>query len=134
MFVGCQSHRYNLATKDFFSEHELFIEFINNIMVILSNLILVTKLRLLKYFKAKIYPKTTPGSTSAMPEQFLNIKDFILQLEIPKVDALYPDNAQIRDLKILVFKLHNFESETLVPEQDDVTLAGTWALFMLSLI
>lgn len=48
-----------------------------------------------------------------MVEQFLTAENFILQVEILEVYALYPDDAQVRELESIVVKLHDYESVTL---------------------
>lgn len=45
------------------------------------------------------------------------------------MNALFPDDVQIKDVKSLVLKVHDFDPMTFFLQEGKVTLAKAWALF-----
>ena len=76
-FIGCASHRFNLACKKYLEEYEESLSKISRLMVTLRNVKQAGKLRTKTKLSAVLRNDTRWSSTFQMLERFFEIKDFI---------------------------------------------------------
>ena len=80
-YIGCASHRLNLAVQDFIKVDELLISKVNNLMVKLRNLLLSAKLRRLTPFRPKLRNSTSWNSIFDIIARYLQIRTFLPSLD-----------------------------------------------------
>jgi hypothetical protein len=77
-FVGCQSHRLELACKELHKPFENQISHVNTIMMFIKTSIKYTStLMKLSTLKPKVRQQTRWGSTQSMLERYMRVKEFL---------------------------------------------------------
>ena len=94
-FIGCASHRFNLACKAYLEQYERSLSKIANLMVSLRNVKQAGKLRTKTPLCAVLRNDTRWSSTCAMLKRFFEIKDFIDGLGIGTCEST-GDNGRPR--------------------------------------
>jgi hypothetical protein len=128
-FIGCESHRFNLAVKTYLEEYEDTLQKINDIMSKLKNLIPAAKLRKLRHLKAKTRNATQWSSTFEMILRYDKIRDFLPLLEINELDELLLTVRENHEIDSIYEEMKDFESISKALQQDATTLADTRLLF-----
>lgn len=109
-FVGCASHRVNLAVKDIWDGNSDLIDDIDMIMPKLRPLIPAARMRQFSSLKPLVNSLTMWGSTLTMRERYIKLKEFIPKLEIDKISLRLPSNADEISIGHLMAILQDFES------------------------
>jgi len=126
--LGCYSHRFNLAVKDYLLEYEKILEHVNQLMIKLRTIKNRCKLRKLQCPYEPIRRNTTRwSSTFEMVHCFINIRSYIEQ--IPDVLDNFPTVQQIKRIEFLLTHLKNFESVSKSLQDDILDMAEAQALF-----
>ena len=128
-FIGCASHRFNLAMKSYLGEYEMLLRKINEIMSKLKNLIPAAKLRVHTKLKAKSRNVTRWSSTYEMLHRYSEIREFLPLLEINEIDEGLLSIRENRDADSLIEELKDCETVTKALQSDSTTMADVRTLF-----
>lgn len=128
-FIGCASHRFNLAVKDLIAEHEPAITKVHELMKKLHTPNIAGKLLKVTHLKPKSYIKTRWSSTYEMLQRFLDLKDHIRGLENDELDRISPSTSEYKDIQELTKKFRELESVSKALQSDSCTLPMVRALF-----
>eukprot|EP00171_Calliarthron_tuberculosum_P002604 IDg2604t1 len=104
LFVGCASHRFNLAVQDILSSYEDVLSLVHNLMLKLRNLIAAAKLRNLTHLRPKMRNVTWWSSSYEMLRRYQRLREFLPMLHLDSVDELTPnhrDDVTLVDVRIL---------------------------------
>jgi hypothetical protein len=123
-FIGCASHRFNLAMKFYFEEHKGMLKKINDIMSRLKNLIPAAKLRAHTHLKAKTRNLTRWSSTFEMVLCYTKMFDVLPLLEINEIDDMLLSIRENRDIDSMIKELKDIESVSKALQMDTVTMAS----------
>lgn len=94
-FIGCASHRFNLAVKEYMLTYEEKLDDIQSLMKKLLNLKIAGALRRKTDLKPVIRNVTRWSSTYSMLKRFLQLKDILVSLNHPEVNEFLPDGRQV---------------------------------------
>jgi hypothetical protein len=128
-FIGCASHRFNLAMKSHLEKHEEMLKQVNGIMISLKGLIPSAKLRSHTDLKPHCRNQTRWSSTYQMLNRYTQIRDFLPLLEIDELDEKLLNNRQNRDVDSLIEELNDLNSVTLELQRDDITISEVRGIF-----
>ena len=128
-FIGCASHRFDLAVKDIMVEYDDLVSTVNAIMKKLKNLVPSAKLRKLTPLKPKTRNVTRWSSTHDMLERYLELKQFIPLIKLPEVDDMMPTSRQERDIEYMLKKLRDRDSVTKTLQKEDLNMNDVRDLF-----
>lgn len=128
-FIGCASHRFNLAMKDIISEYRDEITKVNDLMKKLSYQIPAAKLRRFTHLKAKISNETRWSSTYNMLKRYIEIKEYLPQLELPEIDELLLSDQDDLTIERLCQKFANLDSVTIALQDNSTTISKARCLF-----
>lgn len=128
-FIGCGSHRMNLAMKIVLQSFEPILAKINCIMVKLRGLILAAKLRKLTYLKAKVRNATRWSSTFEMVVRYTQIREFLPSLESEEIDLISLSPSENRRVDTILLELVPLESVNKKLQSDSTSVSDTRALF-----
>lgn len=112
IFIGCHSHRFYLAMKGYLSNHQECIESVKALLQKLYNEIPAAKLHTFTHLTVRAGNETNWSSTFLILTRFFKIKGYLGQLSLPKIDALFPEEMQVMEFKIILKLLTDFESIT----------------------
>lgn len=129
VFVGCHSHRYNLALKDIMAGHVDTIESVRVLMKRLSYQIPAARLRRHTKLRAKQDCETRWSSTFQMMKRYIALRPAIAQLDLPEIDDLLPPSHHHNEVVHLCQKLEELESITKKLQNPSVTLWDARILF-----
>jgi hypothetical protein len=128
-FIGCASHRFNLAVKEYMGAHEEVLEDINCLMKKLSTLKIAGALRK----KTDLHPITRNvtrwSSTFSMLKRFLKLKDIVSSLNNMEINVFIPDGRKLNELEQLEKDSKKFESITKALQSASINLAEVPILF-----
>lgn len=122
-FLGCHSHRFNLAMTDILSGYSDAIDKVHELMKRLRYQIPAAKLRRLTHLTALTANKTRWSSTYMMVKRYFYIKEHIKAIYIPDVKELLLDDDEELVITTFMKKLHDLESVTKQLQSDSVTVA-----------
>eukprot|EP00171_Calliarthron_tuberculosum_P003101 IDg3101t1 len=128
-FIGCASHRFNLAMRVVLNDDEELISKINTIMVKLRGLLLGAKLRRLTSIRPKIRNTTRWSSTHDMIVRYVRIREFLPNLESEEIDSLFLSPSENRRVDAFLQQLSPLESVTKMLQREETTVSDTRALF-----
>jgi hypothetical protein len=128
-FIGCASHRFNLAVKEFMRTHEDSLNNINELMKKLSTLKIAGALRKKTDLKPVTRNVTRWSSTYSMLKRFFDLKDLLPTLNNQEVNMFIPDGRKINELEVLLKDLKKFESVTKALQSANINLAEVRILF-----
>jgi hypothetical protein len=128
-FVGCSSHRFNLAVQDFLKSYADLLDNLNSLMAKLKNLIPAGKLRKHTLLKAKTRNLTRWSSTHDMVKRYFSIREFLPLLKLDYIDSLLPSIRQERELEVLLSVMENLESVTKALQKEDLNIGSVRSLF-----
>jgi len=128
-FVGCASHRYNLAYKDLLTPQKDIIEKVSKVMKKFGNPIPAAKLRKLTTIKPKLHVVTRWSSTVDMMRRYAELRDYICDVEIDGLDEML---LSVRENKILDKFCSSFtdiDSITKALQSDALTISEVRCYF-----
>lgn len=127
--VGCASHRFNLAVMQIVEENEEAVEKVRALMVILRQLIPAAKLRERTNLKAKLACPTRWGSYFKMLKRYMELKEFLSQLDLPSVEDALPTASDNRKLHEAMQKFEELQLISLSIQKNDTTLGMVRVFF-----
>jgi hypothetical protein len=127
-FIGCASHRFNLACKKYLEEYEESLSKISRLMVTLRNVKQAGKLRTKTKLSPVLRNDTRWSSTYQMLKRFFEIKDFIDASDRALAVNL-PSGLEIVTLQEVMKDLEEFESATKLLQDRKRTLLEVRAIF-----
>lgn len=128
-FVGCASHRFNLAVKDYLKTYENILSKVNELMKKLKKLVPSAKLAKFTKLRAKTRNCTRWSSCFEMLKRYKEIKNFLPLLLIPELDELLPSTLEDREINNILVKLNDLESITKTLQREDINLNDVRCLF-----
>jgi hypothetical protein len=128
-FIGCASHRFNLAVKEYTSAYDGILDDIHCLMKKLLNIKIAGALRRKTDLKPVIRNVTRWSSTYSMIKRFLKLKDVLASLNHPEVNEHLPDGRNVNSLEALEKNLKVFESVTKALQNPSINLAQVRLLF-----
>jgi hypothetical protein len=127
-FIGCSSHRFNLACKLFLEKYETQLENINSLMKTLRKITKAGALRK-KTDKEPVKRNITRwSSTYAMLKRFFEIKPFLDESD-PDISCWLPSGIEFLTLQELLKHLENFNSVTKELQKEDLDMSEVRDLF-----
>ncbi len=127
-FIGCASHRFNLACKTYLEPFELSLMKINELMKTLGNIKQAGKLRKKTDLEPIKRNATRWSSTYEMLKRFFEIKEFIDD-EDEQLACHLPSGLQLLSLQKLLQDLKQFEDITKELQKAAVSLSHVRAIF-----
>lgn len=128
-FVGCASHRFNLAVKDLLLPHKDIILKVAEMMKKLRAPLKRAILRKFTDLTPIVCNVTRWSSTYDMLKRFLELRDVLPQLHIAELDDLMPVRRETQQLELLCSTLSELDSVTKCLQRDNTTMAEVRALF-----
>lgn len=128
-FVGCASHRYNLAVNDVLQQHDSVIQRVMRLMRKLQDLLPAAKLRRLTPLCAKVMCVTRWSSCLHMLRRYEDLLPYITETAEDDVIDLLPSTREHKQITALVAVLKDLDSVTKVLQSDETTLADVRMLF-----
>jgi len=129
VFIGCHSHKFNLAMKDMLLEHDNVIEKVNVLMGKLSYSIPAALLRQKTSLCAKRCNTTRWSSTFEMMQRYCNIRHHLPEIDHPEVQELLLSEEENSDTDALLKRLTDLNSVTVELQSDCTTLEDCRVLF-----
>lgn len=128
--IGCYSHRFNLAVKQYISKSGLdeAIKKIHKIMVELETIKKSAGLRLKTDLVAKKSNSTRWSSTYEMVERYFLLFPFLDEKD-EELKALSLNSKEFKELEILFKNLQGFNSITIALQNDNMDLLKARSLF-----
>lgn len=121
-FVGCASHRLNLAIKDKIKEQKHLFDKIQRLMVKLKYGLLAAHLRKLTPYCALLMNETRWSSAYQMMKRYVLLRSFIASLDDAVVDALLPSPGEERQIDAVLRDMKNLEGIQVDLQTDEMTL------------
>ncbi len=90
-FIGCSSHRLNLAVKAIIADEQYIIDRVHEVMEKLRYPIAAAKLRKLTYLTSQLNNDTRWSSTYAMLDRYKKLREFLPDIGIPEVVKMAED-------------------------------------------
>lgn len=128
-FIGCASHRFNLAVQKYLEQHENVITNINRIMGLLSNLKKAGKLRQFTDLEPVIMNATRWSSKHDMIERYFRLEEYIKEMDDNDLDILVPSGRELADLKKIQTQLDDFNMITLKLQDPSISLLEVRLIF-----
>jgi len=128
-FVGCASHRLDLAVVDFMNRDDSVLKKIDSIMSKLKTLKLSAKLREYTNLRPrKSYEKRWSG-THAMLLRYKQLQEFLPKLESSEINELLLTPQEDVSVDLLLKELKDIDSVTKILQARCTTLSDVRALF-----
>lgn len=128
-FIGCASHRFNLAVKKIVEKDKMIIDKVNRLMKKLKTTIPSARLRCATHLVPKTTNVTRWSSTRDMVTRYLEIRGHIRGLNLNDVDSLCLLGNEEREVEQLAKKLDDLNAVSMVLQQEDVTMSRVRSLF-----
>ena len=128
-FIGCASHRFNLAVQRYLNEHQSLFGNIHQIMILLSSLKRAGKLRRLTPLEPVLMNVTRWSSKYAMLERYFRLEGFLKELDDLAVNILMPSGRELNQLKMVQKQLVDFNLITLKLQDPSITLLDVRLIF-----
>lgn len=125
--IGCEIHRFNLAVRDISYQHDNIVYKVDSFMVKLKSLLLAAKLRKLTGRTERTMKQTRWSSRFVMLVRYRQIKDCILLLHAPQVEALSLSTSE--DRKLALQQTHRPKFVTNLLQRDETTMQDVRSLF-----
>ncbi|ETP46085.1 hypothetical protein F442_07622 [Phytophthora nicotianae P10297] len=119
--VGCASHRLNLAVRRFLKPYEEDLEQVQTLMRRLRTITQASKLRLKTSLRPKLRNETRWGSTFAMLDRYLVLREYI-SADDDELAEVMPSPAANRRLKALLVEMADVESISKKLQSIDLNL------------
>jgi hypothetical protein len=127
-FIGCASHRFNLACKRFLQPFEENLQRINSLMVYLRNIKQAGKLREKTDLEPVKRNVTRWSSTLAMLKRFFQLKPFLDERDADLAFNL-PSGRECIQLQKLLEDLTELDSITIQLQDSRISLSDVRSLF-----
>lgn len=127
-FIGCASHRFNLACKKYLEDYEESLSKISRLMVTLRNIKKAGKLRTKTKLSPVLRNDTRWSSTFEMLKRFFEIKEFF-DLSDRSLAVNFPSSLELVTLQDVMKDLKEFESATKDLQDSKRTLLEVRAIF-----
>lgn len=128
-FIGCASHRFNLAVQRYLSQYEAIISDINQLMKSLFTLKRAGKLRQLTHLEPIFMNVTRWSSKFTMIDRYFRLEESIKAMNDAELNVLIPSGRQLMDLKRLQKDMQKFERVTLKLQNPSITLLTVRDIF-----
>lgn len=130
-FVGCASHRFNIAVRNFLNEKNFRISLdkVQKLMVSLSSLKNAAWLKAQGQLSARKRNETRWSSEFEMLKRFRELKDFLLASNRVEIIALMPSYSELLLLDECFATMEDFQSVTLALQAEATTLEEIRLLF-----
>ncbi len=128
-FVGCASHRYNLAMKDLLHPLQKMLDKFRDIMSKFRYPIHTAKLRQYTNLKPKLPVFTLWSSAIEMIVRHTQIREFFPKVEIESVTELLLNPWEDRNIDELVSKFEDLHSITKYLQGEHIKLSDVRVLF-----
>jgi hypothetical protein len=127
-FVGCASHRFNLACQKYLEPHEVVLKQINSLMGVLRNIKQAGKLRKKTHLEPVKRNVTRWSSTFEMVTRFFELRPYIEESD-PELAQYLPSSVQVLTLQKLLESLKKMEAVTKKLQGETCTLSDVRAIF-----
>ena len=127
-FIGCASHRFNLACKKFLKPFELPLQRINKLMGVLRNIKQAGKLRKKTDLEPVKRNVTRWSSTYSMLSRFFEIRNSVDESD-PDLACHLPSGSELIKLQQLMKNLNELEAITKKLQEQSCTLSDVRAIF-----
>ena len=128
-FVGCASHRYNLAVKYLLKPHMAIVKKIHAIMSKFRYPIPAAKLRKLTPLKAKTYVETRWSSAVEMLRRYALLRDFFPRIDLEGLDEMLLTVSGNKIVDKLCSQFSDLNSITKGLQSNSVTISEVRAYF-----
>lgn len=102
-FIGCASHRFNLAMGLYLKQHETILLRIHDLMTKLQNFLLAAALRTLTPLVAKSRNSTRWSSYFSMVQRYVAIREFIRNIADEEIEPLLLSAREDREIDSVLF-------------------------------
>jgi hypothetical protein len=126
--LGCASHRFNLACKNYLEKFEYVLQKIHSLMANLRQVKQAGKLRTKTNLEPIIRNVTRWSSTYEMLKRFFRIREFLDESDEALARNL-PTPVEILDLQNLKKDLEQFETATKLPQDSKRNLQDVRCIF-----
>jgi hypothetical protein len=127
-FIGCASHRFNLAVQSYLDTYDEIITSINNLMKVLTNVKKAGKLRMNTPLEPVTRNVTRWSSTYSMVERFFRLKEHLDQSDVDLLRHI-PSGPQVVLLEALRKDLKTFDTVTKRLQLADISLLDVRLIF-----
>jgi hypothetical protein len=128
-FIGCFSHRFNLAVNLYLASVESIIIKVEGVMRKLRTLKLAGQLRQKNHLRAILRNVTRWSSTYKMTKRFLELLTSILELNNADVNKMMPSLSEIDEIRRLSTTLDELNGVTVALQSASLNLLQVRALF-----
>lgn len=128
-FIGCASHRFNLAMKDMIKDDTILIEKVQAVMQKLRWPIPAAKLRRHTLLCAKCANVTRWSSTADMLVRYKEIRPVLKDVEVDDLDSLLPTARENKRIDELCVKFEELNSVTKALQNESLTCADARSIF-----
>jgi hypothetical protein len=128
-FIGCASHRFNLAVQKYLEPNQKIIVNIHQIMILLSNLKKAGRLRQFTHLEPVSMNKTRWSSKYKMMERYFRLEEYIKKMDDDELNLLIPSGRDLSDLKCIKKELAEFNQITLKLQDPDISILDVRLIF-----
>lgn len=128
-FVGCYSHRFNLAVKDVLNESKDELEKVRKIMIKLRTPIAAGKLRHMTPLKAQVSNATRWSSSFVMIKRYREIREWIEKIGDEEIVELLLSKKEDKEIDVIFAKLDDLQSVTIELQRDNISMAEARTVF-----
>jgi hypothetical protein len=128
-FIGCASHRFNLAVQKYLEPNQKIIVNIHQIMILLSNLKKAGRLRQLTHLEPVSMNTTRWSSKYKMMERYFRLEEYIKKMDDDELNLLIPSGRELSDLKCIKKELAEFNQITLKLQDPDISMLDVRLIF-----
>ena len=128
-FIGCASHRFNLAVQDIIEIHATVVDKVQTLMIKLRNLTTSAKLRRITGLNPVVRHHIRWNSTFKMLKRYTEIRDAIPKMNTRDINALMPTPMENEELDELYAILSDLNSVQIELQRNSTTMADVRVLF-----
>lgn len=128
-FIGCASHRFNIAVQKYLEGKQKIIANINQIMLLLSNLKKAGRLRQLTDLEPVSMNTTRWSSKYRMIERYFRLEEYIKKMDDDELNMLIPSGRELSDLKNIKKELAELNEITLKLQDPNISMLDVRLIF-----
>ena len=132
-FVGCASHRFDLALKEFIVKEERIIKKVNDVLKKLQLPAMAAKLRVSTPLAPKIICETRWSSVCEVLERYMKIEKFLDDEEFEELEEILLSPREVKKIEKLSLQLSDINTVTKELQDEHTTLSSVRALFDVSM-